>query len=98
MCFIRVFYPSSPSRMARDVASALEESGFETLAVEFAHNRQALARYRMIESALEKFSDVGAAVKERWKKETRLFLKEGGVSFFPSAVFVARRWEYVDGT
>ncbi|GEM_PF-1480493 len=95
------FYQSicqAPLMMPRDVASALEESGFETLAVEFAHNRQALARYRMIESALEKFSDVGAAVKERWKKETRLFLKEGGVSFFPSAVFVARRWEYVDGT
>lgn len=95
------FYQSickSPLMMPGDVASALEESGFETLAVEFAHNRQALARYRMIESALEKFPDVADVVKDRWKRESRLFLKEGGVSFFPSAVFVARRWEYVDGS
>lgn len=82
----------------QEVSVGLEEGGFEPLTVEFTHNRQALARYRMIEAAIARVPDVPEKVKSRWTRETKLFLKEGGVSFFPTGIFLARRWEYVDGT
>lgn len=84
--------------LPQEVVSSLEACGFEPLAVEFSPNRPALARYRMIESGLERCPSVDEATRSRWKREIKLFLKEGGTSFFPSAIFVARRWEYVDGS
>lgn len=84
--------------LPQEVAMALEASGFEPLSVEFAPNRQTLARYRMIEGTLSRCPQADAPVHSRWKQEVKLFLKEGGASFFPSTLFVARRWEYVDGS
>ena len=89
---------AAPLALPQHVSASLEASGFEPLSVEFTPNRQALARYRMIESALERCRTATDAARSRWKREVKLFLKEGGVSFFPSAVFTARRWEYVDGS
>lgn len=97
---VDAFYAELGARptLPQDVAMALETSGFEPLCVEFAHNRQTLARYRMIEHALSRCPSADESVHVRWKREVKLFLKEGGISFFPSSIFVARRWEYVDGS
>lgn len=88
----------APLMQPQEVSSALEEGGFEPLAVEFSPNRQALARYKMIISTLSRIPNVQHREIDRWSRESKLFLKEGGVSFFPTAIFVARRWEYVDGS
>ncbi len=97
---VNAFYEEIGARpmLPGEVAQSLEASGFEPLLVEFTPNRQTLARYRMIERALAECDKVDEAVAARWKREVKLFLKEGGEAFFPSAVFVARRWEYVDGS
>ncbi len=97
---VDAFYAELGARpmLPQGVALALEASGFEPLSVEFAPGRQSLARYRMIESALERCPGAEDAVRARWQREIKLFLKEGGISFFPAPIFVARRWEYVDGS
>ncbi|MDR0966590.1 MAG: hypothetical protein LBM75_08860 [Myxococcales bacterium] len=82
--------------LPQEVVCSLEQSGFEPLRIEAPPSRPILARYRMIESALERCASVDESTKNRWKREIKLFLNEGGTTFSPSTVFLARRWEYVD--